>query len=105
MTSIQGQSPLARSHIWPGEHKVAGVAQLFANAAFSASRRAESVNGLNRHSVAPSFNRRERTEALLDAVIKMMGIPCFLRANSSCISGPLMPGIAMSRIRHCVLFK
>ncbi len=78
------------------------VAQLFANAVSSASRRADSGNGLNRHSTAPRSSRRERTAALLGAVMKMMRISCCRRANSCCSSGPHIPGILMSRIKHRV---
>ena len=46
---------------------------------------------------------RESLEPLIRwAVMKTIGIACRRRDSSSCSAGPLMPGMAMSRIRHLV---
>src|SRR4029077_11538534 len=75
---------------------------LVPSAFVSASSSASSLNGLKRHSVAPSANRRERTLVSPCAVMNTIGIGCRRRVSSCCRSGPDMPSIATSRMRHWV---
>src|SRR6202034_3711209 len=52
------------------------------SAALRASSRAVSLNGLNRHSIAPCSSNRGRTVLSALAVMKMIGIACPRRFNS-----------------------
>ena len=67
-----------------------------------ASRSATSLKGLSRHSTAPCAISLRRTASSPCAVTKMIGVEIRRRFNSNCNSGPDIPGIAMSRIRHLV---
>jgi len=68
----------------------------------SACSRAVSLKGLNRHSTAPCSSKRGRRVSSPRAVMKMIGISSRRSVNSRWRSGPDMPGMAMSRIRHPV---
>src|SRR5262249_40903496 len=68
-------------------------------AAFSALSKAESVNGFVKHSTAPCWRKRGRIAASC-AVIKITGIFRPRAINSRYRSGPDMPGIEMSTIKH-----
>jgi hypothetical protein len=57
-------------------------AHLIRSATWSASSRAVSLNGLNRHSTAPCASTRERTVLSPLAVMKTIGISCRRRINS-----------------------
>src|SRR4029077_18103907 len=91
---VYGRGRWIRAH---GSH-----VYLAPSAFVSASSSASSLNGLKRHSVAPSANRRERTLVSPCAVMKTVGIACRRRINSRCRSGPDMPPNATSRMRHLV---
>src|ERR1035441_412462 len=68
-------------------------------AALMALSSSVSLKGLNKHSTAPCFSIRGRMVSFLLAVIKMTGIFCPRRVNAPLRSGPVMPGMAISRIR------
>jgi hypothetical protein len=73
-----------RIYSWQGipGHQSAQIAQFTRSAALSASSRAVSLNGLNRHSTAPSSSSRGRTVLSVLAVMKMIGISCPRSFNS-----------------------
>jgi hypothetical protein len=54
------------------------------------------------HPLAGDGGSRRSTVSSARAVMNTIGISCWRRANSRWRSGPDMPGIAMSRIRHLV---
>src|SRR4029077_2509448 len=91
---VYGRGRWIRAH---GSH-VYVVPSAFVSALTSSS----SLNGLKRHSVAPSANRRERTLVSPCAVMNTVGIACRRRINSRCRSGPDIPTNATSRMRHLV---
>ncbi len=98
-TSLQHQVRSQESlHV--AQHRHRKRAHVSASALCSASNRAMSLNGLNKHAMAPCSTNRDRTASSRWAVMKITGTLPPPRFNSCCSSGPLIPGIAMSRIRH-----
>ncbi len=78
------------------------AAQRARSAASSASRNAVSLNGLTRHPRRPA---RSGADGRLVAVRRDeddRNVRAARSISSRCRSGPLMPGMATSRIRHCV---
>src|SRR6266849_5975013 len=80
----------------------AQTAQLTRSAALTASSSDFSLNGLNRHSTAPSSSARGRTASSPWDVMNTIGILRRRSFSSRWRSGPVMPGITISRIRQRV---
>ncbi len=76
--------------------------QAILSAALIASRSAVSLNGFDKHSTAPCSRRCNLVASSPRAVMKTIGILRPRRLSSCCSSGPDMPGMATSRIRHFV---
>jgi hypothetical protein len=79
---------------------MSGSAYPFPKALSIAARRAAPLNGLKRHAIAPCSRTCDRTSSSLCAVMKITGVSRPRRFNSWKRSGPDIPGILMSRIRH-----
>src|SRR4029450_10990446 len=87
VTATIEREPIAEFPVY-GAHVVVGWraryrhTYLIRSAALSASRRAVSLNGLNRHSTAPFASTRLRIVLSPLAVMKTIGIVCRRLANS-----------------------